>query len=90
VPDGTQHTLLEVANIGGAVDGDGTGGRFGNDDQFHHLLPGYPFFLLHTGIFNDGDHGISAAEGKQTDLKKGPEQFQQIVPLFLKIFPIIS
>ena len=65
-----------VANIGRAVDGDRSRRGLCDNGDVHHLIVGDPPLLLHTGIFVQRNHGVSAAEGKQSYFRKCQKEIQ--------------
>ena len=73
------EALLFVPDIGRAVDSDRSGRGLRNNGDVHHFIMGDPLLLLYTGILNQCDHGISAAEGEQANLRKGQEENQSNV-----------
>ena len=68
------EALLFVPNIGRAVDSDRSRRRLRNYGDIHHLIVGDPLLLLYTGVFDQRNHGITAAECEQADLRKGQKE----------------
>ena len=65
-----------VADVGGGIDGDGAGGGLRDGRHVQKLLLLQPAPLGDEFVFQQGDHGVAAAEGEETDLEHGPEQLQ--------------
>lgn len=63
-----------VAEVGGAVDGHRPGGGFCNGGHVEEFVFVQPFAALDELFFQQGDHGVAAAEGEQTDFEKGEKQ----------------
>ncbi len=68
--------LLFVPDIGRAVNiGRSRRGLCSNGDV-HHFIMGDPPLLFHAGVFDQCDHGASAAEGERSGLRKGQEEIR--------------
>jgi len=67
---GSRELSFLIPDIGGAVNGDRSGGGLRNHDHLHHLFMGDPLLLCDAGILNESDHGISAPECEGTDPRK--------------------
>ena len=68
--------FLFVPDIGRAVDSDRSRRGLCNNGDVHHLIVGDPLLLFHAGVFDQRDHGVTAAEGKQAYLRKGKKEIQ--------------
>ena len=62
------------SEVGGAVDGHRPGGGFRDGGHVEEFVFVQPFAALDELFFQQGDHGVAAAEGEQTDLEKGEKQ----------------
>ena len=49
--------------------------------NIHHLVVGDPAVPVYAFVFDQGDHGVSPAEGEQADLREGQEQSKQHIRL---------
>lgn len=63
-----------VAEVGGAVDGHRSGGGFCNGGHVEEFVFVQPSAALDELFFQQGNHGVAAAEGEQTDFEKGEKQ----------------
>ena len=68
--------FLFVSDVGRTVDSDRSRSGLCDDGDVHHLIVGNPFLLLYAGAFDQCDHGVSAAEGKQANLRKGQKEIK--------------
>ena len=65
-----------VPNIGRAVDGDRSRRGLCDNGDVHHFIMSDPLLLLYAGVFDQCEHGISAAEGEQANLRKGQKEIK--------------
>ena len=73
----SRKSFLFITYICGTVDGDRSGRGFRDHRDVHHFIVRDPLLLLHTGIFNQGDHGITAAEGEKPNLCERQKEIRQ-------------
>ena len=57
----------QTAKVGGAVDGHRSGGGFCNGGHVEEFVFVQPFAALDELFFQQGDHGVAAAEGECAD-----------------------
>ena len=63
-------------NEGGNIDGKRPWGRFGNRDEIDELFEFHPSIAYNIRL-DQGDHSISAADGKKPNLKKGEKKLKK-------------
>ena len=80
--DGPQGTAGHHAHVGGDVHGKGAGGALTHRHEIHQLGIGHPAVPRHLRL-DEGQHGVTAPNGKGADFQKGPKQFQKDQPSFL-------
>ena len=69
----TEHAGLRAAHIGGDVYGEGSGSGLAHRHEVYKLLLAEPVKAENI-LLNKGQHGISSAEGEQSDFKEGPKE----------------
>ena len=70
----TRKFLQLVADKDGYVDGEDSRHRLRNRHQVQELLLAYPFVAVYHLFFDERNHGVSAADGKEAYLKECGEQ----------------
>ena len=88
-PQGGQNApgqpLIPIADEGGGVHGDDTGGTLADGVVIGQVRVGGPVLFLHDLPLENGQHSIAAAKGAHADLGEGkiqvPQQFHGVLPL---------
>ena len=71
--EGSAHALQLIAYEDGYVHGEDAGARLRHGHQVEEVLATYPLLLLNDFGFDEGDHGVAAADGEEADVEEGGE-----------------
>ena len=69
--------LEAILNLQAGGQRDGAGRGFRHYGEVHHLILCQPPLFLHAGIGDHGDHGVSAAKGKQPYFHKTEKELRE-------------